>query len=153
MTSSVLQGLIVGPALFNTFVGDTDSGIKYTLSMFPSNIKLSGAVDTLEERNAIQRDLDRIERWARVNLMNFNKAKCKILHLGQGNPKHKYRVRGEGIRSSPARKDLGVPIDEKLNMTQQCALAARKVNHPLGYIPSSVGTGRGRGFCPSAPLC
>ena len=43
---------------------------------------LNGAADILEGRNAIQRDLYRLERWAQVNLMKFNTVKCKVLHLG-----------------------------------------------------------------------
>ncbi|GAB0182843.1 cAMP-dependent protein kinase inhibitor alpha [Grus japonensis] len=88
-------------------VSNMDNGIKCTLSKFVDDTKLCGAVNTLEGRDDIQRDLDRLERWARANRMKFNKAKCKVLHMGQGNPKHNYRLGEEWIESS-LEKDLGV---------------------------------------------
>lgn len=63
--------------------------------------KLCGAVHTLEGKDAIQTDLHRLERWAHANLVKFNKTKCEVLHLGQSNPQHKYKLGREWIEGSP----------------------------------------------------
>ena len=125
-------------ALLNIFVGSMDSGIEGILSKFADNIKLSSAADKLEGRHAMQRDLDRLERWAQANLMKLNKAKYKVLHLGQVNPKHKYRWVENGLRAALRRRILGVSVDKRLNMSWQRVLAAQRANCILGSVKKSM---------------
>jgi len=56
------QGSVLGLLLFNIFVGNTDSGTECTLGKFANDTMLCGAVNTLEGRDAIHRDVDKLER-------------------------------------------------------------------------------------------
>ncbi|GAB0205100.1 mitochondrial enolase superfamily member 1 [Grus japonensis] len=110
---------------------------------FADNTKLGGVADTPEGCAAIQRDLDRLRSRVERNLVKFNKGKCRVLHLGRNNPKHQYRLGADLLGSSAAEKDLGVLVDKKLSMSQQCALMASRANGILGCIKKSV-AGRSR---------
>ena len=107
-----------------------------TVGSSADDTKLWGVVDTPEEQDAIQRVLDRLKQLAQVNIVRFNKSKCKILHLCQGNPHYQYKLGNERIECSPAKKNLGILVDV---MSQKWALTAQKGNQILNCIKRSAG--------------
>lgn len=83
--SVVPQWYILGPLLFNIFINDRQN--RYNHSKHVDDSKLSDAADTIEGSDAIQRNLDRLKKWAHMNFMKFSKSKCKMLQIGWGNPR------------------------------------------------------------------
>lgn len=68
---------------------------------------------------AIQRALNRVEKWADRNLVEFNKEKCKILHLGRNNPRNHDMLGENQLKSNIVEKGLEVLVDIKLNVSQR----------------------------------
>ncbi|KAK4822560.1 hypothetical protein QYF61_016129 [Mycteria americana] len=98
-------------------VNGVKSRIECTLGKFADDTKLGGSVDLLEGRKALQRDLDRLDRWAKANCMR----------LGE-----------EWLESCLAEKDWGLLVNSQLNMSWQCAQVAKKANSTLACIRNSV---------------
>lgn len=110
---SILQGSLLRPVIFNIFISELTVGMSASsasLLLMPSCV-----VKVPEGRDAIWRDLDRLEQWALENVMGFNRAECKVLHLGHGSSCYQYKLGDVKIKHScSAKKDLGVLVYRKL---------------------------------------
>ena len=112
--------------------------MEYTLSKVAKDDIPGGAVDSLEGKEALQKDLDRLVSWAITSHMKLNRTKCRILHLRQSRSGCMYNLGYRRLESSSTERDLGVWIGDKLNMSQQCALAAIKAKRVLWCIKHSI---------------
>ena len=57
---------------------------------------------------------------------------------------HQSRLRDDLLKRSFAEKNVGVLVDNRLAMSQQCAMMAKKATGILGCIKKSVVRGQGR---------
>ena len=84
------------------------------------------------------RNVDRLEKWAEGNLMEISKSKCKVLYLGWNHPMQPYSLGADCAGGSSAKKVPSVLLDNKLNMSWQCVLAAKEANSIPGCGSKSV---------------
>jgi len=104
--------------------------MQYSVPPEADDTKQGGMAGTPEDHAAIQRDLNRPEKWPDRNITKFNKEKRKVLHLGRNNPLHQHMLEAVWLESIFVEKDLRVLVDTSLS--QQRALVAKKANSILG---------------------
>ena len=135
VVSSVLQGTVLGGTLFNIFIDDIDLQVLWAIiKKFADDTKIARIIETEEDARKLQEDVDRMYQSASTWEMAFNTDKCKVMHVGKRNKRHKYTMGGENLAEVEEEKDLGVLIDSSMKPSKHCESITKKANATLGMI-------------------
>ena len=66
--------------------------------------------------------------------MAFNVDKCKVMHIGHGNPGQDYTMQNTPLAVTEEERDLGVITSSRLKPGAQCLKAAKTAQAVLGQI-------------------
>ena len=139
VTSGVPQGSVLGPTLFIYYINDLPLDIDCKVKIFADDTKAYSTVDISDEsRLQLQRNIDTLVKWSDTWMMKFNSQKCKVLHIGKDNPRHKYYMNDEGkvneLDITIAEKDLGIIIDPNLSFETHINEVVKKCNRLTGML-------------------
>ena len=143
VTSGVPQGSVLGPTLFVLFVNDLPSVFKNKCKLYADDCKLMATVDSIEEIDKVQDDINSAVSWSETWLMELNAEKCKIMHIGKNNRSHSYNMldlkknKPHQLETTTNEKDLGVYITSKLKSDKHISSAAAKANSILGQLKNT----------------
>jgi hypothetical protein len=134
--SGIPQGTIMGPPLFTIFIDDIDDFVKLIelLIKFADDNKGFKVIESEQDRIKLQGALDSLCEWARLWSMQFNVAKCKIMHIGRANPGYKYHMNGTELKEIEEETDVGVIVHKTLKPSKQCDRAANTAGAVLRLI-------------------
>ena len=138
VTSGVPQGSVLGPILFLLYVNDMPTGIGSSIKVFADDTKIYRAVTNKQDCQELQKDLTRLEEWAKDWLLTFNASKCKVMHCGSSNRQYNYYMNTKtggttALQKTMKEKDLGVTISSSLKPHSPLSKSSKQ-----GYVSTST---------------
>ena len=132
--SGIPQGSVLGPLFFAIFINDLPSLLRDKILLFTDDTKIYSRISYANPIFSLQDDIIACIEWSAMWQLPLNISKCKILHIGQYNPRYCYKMDGMDIVKVNEGKDLEVLIDCNLKFHSQHSAAVNKANRLLDLI-------------------
>ena len=131
--SGVPQGSILGPLLFLLFINDLPISIDSSIKLFADDTKLYRKIESLEDCESLQRDLNRLGAWSKQWSLRFNEKKCVVLKIRE-KLDYCYTLNGVKLDSVESQRDLGIMIYNKLSPSEHVQSLVSKSNRKIHMI-------------------
>ena len=143
VTSGVPQGSVLGPLLFVIYINDLTKQLENMAKLYADDSKLMRKVESEEDKESLQKDIDRISEWSHEFGLPLNLNKCHIMHLGKNNKNYEYDILDRStntrrmLSATKCEKDLGVMVSSDLKVDQHITKITTTANKMLGLLLNS----------------
>ena len=135
--SGVPQGTVLGPLLFSLYINDISSDIESEIRLFADDCVCCREIKDEEDTMKLQRDIDRLDSWARKWGMRFQPVKCNMMQLTRKRIKKihaSYTLEGTDLENVESIKYLGVTITSDLRWNTHVSNVCTKAKRTLGFL-------------------
>ena len=136
--SGVPQGTVLGPLLFLVYINDICKGISpgTIIRLFADDSLIYRLINSPEDARILQKDLDTLQTWEKLNKMEFHPDKCKVLRITNKRKPilYDYHIHNTALEIVESAKYLGVIIDSKLNWSPQISAVCKKASSTLAFL-------------------
>ena len=139
--SGVPQGTVLGPLLFSLYINDIMVDIDSEIRLFADDCVCYHQIHSIEDTVKLQRDINRLGRWARKWGMRFQPTKCNMMQLTRKRVKKviaTYTLEGTVLENVDRIKYLGVTITNDLKWNTHVGNICTKANRTLGFLRRNI---------------
>ena len=134
VTSSVPQGSVLGPTLFNIYIDSIVKNLTCNAFMYADDTKIVMPTPKIADCETLQNNVNKMQAWAEHHNMTFNIDKCASLYFGHNNRRYSYNIKGVEIRNSECERDLGVSVSTDAKFSEHVDKTVVKANKMCGMV-------------------
>ena len=137
--SGIPQGSVLGPILFLIYISDIGEELNVKALVYVDDTKVKQKVNTEEDVEELQQELEKLDKWANANNMKFNGKKFQVVRYGpneelKNNTEYFAGNYEEVIERFNSIRDLGVQMSDDASFNEQIEKVCKKSRQKSGWI-------------------